>query len=259
MRDVLVLCYHAVSDDWPAAMAVTKRQLDQQLTLLTERGYVGTTFLQAVREPPAEKTVAITFDDGYRSVAELAAPLLARFGFPGTVFVPTSYVGGGPMSWPGIEGWVDGPYRDELIPLSWEELKELSAAGWEVGSHTRTHPRLTRLGDDELVAELEGSRRDCCSAMGVECRTIAYPFGQADRRVAEAAERAGFEAGAALPHPVPTRAEAFLWPRVGVDRADDLRRFGRKASPVMRIVRRSPGWRLVQLRHRLKPGRSPRE
>ena len=71
------------------------------------------------------------------------------------------------MRWRGLEPWLGGAYEDELVPLTWQELRGLRDEGWEIGSHTRTHPRLAQLGDDALGAELgdrgSGSRRSSAS------------------------------------------------------------------------------------------------
>src|SRR3954451_1916783 len=102
MSDVLVLCYHALSDDWPAALSTTPERFEAQLRLLIERGYRPATFEQAVGEPLAERTFAVTFDDAYRSVLALAHPIMERLGVPGTVFVPTDWAGREqPMTWDG--------------------------------------------------------------------------------------------------------------------------------------------------------------
>lgn len=102
-------------------------------------------------EPPAKKTLAITFDDCFCSVLEIAFPILERMDLPGTVFVPTAFAGRPrPMSWGGnIDCWLGGPHEHELLPMSWEELGALARSGWEIGSHTRSHPRLT--GGRDLV------------------------------------------------------------------------------------------------------------
>ena len=168
MTDVVVLCYHAVSPDWPAQLAVTPERFEQQLRTLVGRGYRGATFAQAATSPPHPRTLAVTFDDGMRSVLERACPVLAELGLPGTVFVPTDLVGSaGPMRWRGLEPWLGGTHEHELVPLTWQELRGLQNEGWEIGSHTRTHPRLTQLDDEALRAELgqsrDGSRRSSAS------------------------------------------------------------------------------------------------
>ena len=205
-----------------------------------KRGYRGATFSQAV-ERPRGRTVVATFDDAYRSVLTLAAPVLERLGVPGTVFVPTDWAGRGePMRWPGIDEWVGGEHEHELLPMSWDELGELAARGWEVGSHTRSHPRLTELGDERLRDELLASREECAARLG-SCATIAYPYGDQDARVREAARAAGYRAAAALGRSL-REGDPFAWPRVGVYHADDDRRFAVKSS---RLVRRLRGTRLA--------------
>jgi peptidoglycan/xylan/chitin deacetylase (PgdA/CDA1 family) len=230
VQDVLVLCYHAVSEDWPSPLAVTPNQLERQLRLLIRRGYRGATFEHAATTRPAGRTLAVTFDDGYRSTLTHARPILARLGLPGTVFVPTSFIGGHtPLRWPGIDQWTGTPYEEELLGMSWDELSQLREDGWEIGSHTCTHPRLTRLDDAALLRELRDSRRVCEDRLGA-CRTLALPYGDGDERVVRAAAEAGYVAVAGLRArgaPVPG------WPRVGVYPADGLRRFRVKvARPV---------------------------
>jgi peptidoglycan/xylan/chitin deacetylase (PgdA/CDA1 family) len=229
----LVLCYHAVSDGWNVSLAVTTEQLRDQLELLVARGYRGVTFHEAVTSPPAGRTVAITFDDGFASVLDLAFPILSSLGLVATVFVVTDFVDEGrPFDW--FE--TTTVEESEVRPLTWSELGELAVAGWEIGSHTRTHPRLPRLDDHSLEVELRGSREACERALDYPCRSLAYPFGDVDERVVAAARAAGYEAAAALPLGVPG-SSALLWPRTGVYRKDSLRRFRLKVSPTVSRLR----------------------
>jgi peptidoglycan/xylan/chitin deacetylase (PgdA/CDA1 family) len=235
--DVLVLAYHAVSDGWPSQLAVTRAELGRQLRHLVDRGYRGATLSDALRAGPAERVVAVTFDDGYLSVLEAARPVLSELGLPGTVFVATDHVGTGrPMSWPGIEEWLGGPHEHELVALSWEQLGSLADAGWEIGSHTRSHPHLTRIGDDRLRDELEGSRAVIEGRTGRACPTLAYPYGDHDARVEAAAAAAGYTWACALPDralpPGPMRVD-----RVGLYRDEPQLRFRAKVSPLVRRLR----------------------
>jgi len=248
VSDRLVLCYHAVSADWPAEIAVTPDQLEDQLRLLLRRGYRGATFTEAATAPANGKLLAVTFDDAFRSVLKHAFPIMSRLALPGTVFVPTSFAGSETaMAWPGIDGWARGPYASELVPMSWAELRLLADAGWEIGSHTRSHPRLPQLGDRRLTEELEGSKRDCETRLGRVCRSLAYPYGDVDARVAKAADAAGYVAagpmlrGAAVLRGsgVPVRVG---WPRVGVYLNDTPSRFRFKVSPRLRRLRTSRIW-----------------
>ena len=238
--DTLVLCYHAVSEDWPADISVSPQQFESQLEWLVGRGYRGATFHDAVHNRPSPRTLAVTFDDAYRSVLELAEPIMSRLDLVGTVFVPTSFAGSpDAMSWPGIDSWLGGPHEAELKPMSWEELDGLAERGWEIGSHTRTHPHLTEIPDADLATELEGSRSACEEMLKRPCRSVAYPHGDVDERVVGATERAGYTAGAAVPFPFLHPEEDLRWPRVSVQRSEGDDAFRLKVSPMRRRIRAS--------------------
>jgi peptidoglycan/xylan/chitin deacetylase (PgdA/CDA1 family) len=212
------------------------------------------TFTEAVTSPPPGKVLAVTFDDGYRSVLELGLPILSRLGLPGSVYVPTDFAGSGrPMSWPGIDQWTGGPFEHELMPMSWDELGRLVRAGWEIGSHTCSHPRLTGLDRAGLDTELRVSREVCEERLGRSCASLAYPYGDHDGRVVEAARAAGYRAAGTLPSRFGSR-EPLSWPRVGVYFGDDWRRFRTKVSPWVRQLRASRAWEAVD-RSRKSPER----
>jgi peptidoglycan/xylan/chitin deacetylase (PgdA/CDA1 family) len=250
VSETLVLCYHAVSPQWPADLSVTPANLETQLRSLLERNYHATTFYEAVRAASEPRTLAVTFDDAYRSVIELAYPLLSSLGIPATVFVPTRFPGtGAPMSWPGIDRWLGGSHESELRCMSWDELQQLDEAGWEIGSHTHTHSYLPTLDDESLSRELEESHQICSERLGKRCRSLAYPFGAHDDRVIAAAERAGYAAAATLParfnRPLP-----LSWPRIGVYHRDSGLRFEAKVSPVIRRLRAGPAWAGIEAARR---------
>lgn len=209
------------------------------------------TFEQAVNSPPGGKTVAITFDDAYRSLLTHGRPVLDALGWPATVFVPTSFPdAAAPMTWPGIEQWAGGPHEHELIALTWEQLAELASSGWEIASHTCSHPRLTTLEDDDLAHELTASRVAVENRVQQPCTTIAYPYGDVDTRVEQASRTAGYTAGAGLlgrSDVVRVRRggqrTAMNWPRVGIYHGDDDRRFQLKVSVVSRALQRTWGAR----------------
>ena len=253
--DLLVLCYHAVSERWTADLSITPENLEAQLDLLANRGYRGVTFTDAVKGVPEGKAVAVTFDDAYRSVLELGEPILARLGWPATVFVPTDFAGTErPMSWPGIDHWAGGEFDRELVPMSWEELDGLAARGWEIGSHTCSHPHLTGLEDAVLEDELRRSKSVCEERLGRACESIAYPYGDHDARVVEVARRAGYRTAGTLPSRMDA-GDPLRWPRVGVYYGDDLRRFKAKVSPLVRGLRASRVWEAAdRLRTRLRGG-----
>ena len=247
----LVLCYHALSTDWPAVLSVEPCEFERQLELLVERGYRGATFTDAVRGDAPERALVVTFDDAFRSVREHALPVLERLGLPATVFVSTDYPGSGlPMAWDGLDRWLGGPHAAELECMSWAELRALRDAGWEVGSHTHSHPRLTELDDEAAGRELADSRERCGAEMGAECTSLAYPYGATDERVMGLAAGAGYEAAGALDGRF-RRRHPMRWPRIGVYRADAAWRFELKVSPVLRTLRSSPAWEAVRVAQRV--------
>jgi peptidoglycan/xylan/chitin deacetylase (PgdA/CDA1 family) len=254
MSDTLVLCYHAVSHDWRAPLSITPDQLSEQCDYLCRRGYRAVTFSEAL-EPGQGRCVAITFDDGFRSVHELGKPILDSFGLRASVFVPTDFPGReAPMTWPGIEHWLGGPHEYELRCMTWTELKALAAAGWEIGSHTRSHPHLTRLDDGALAAELRTSREACEQYLDRACRSLAYPYGDVDARVVRAAHEAGYACAGTLPE----RAGRFHepgpleWPRVGIYHAEPAWRWRLKMAPLARRLRATRAWGAVARAHRLE-------
>lgn len=237
--DILVLGYHAVSDSWPSDLAVRSDELERQLTGLVRRGYQGATFTHAVTRPPGARTLVVTFDDAYRSVMALAFPILDKLSLPGTVFVPTDLAAGGlRASWPGVDIHLRTPHAHELEVMGWEDLRGLVAAGWEIGSHTCSHPMLTKISDSELARELRESREQCERHLGVSCQSIAYPYGDTDERVIAAAGQTGYAAAAGLPPASALhREQALNWPRIGIFLGDGRGRFNIKVSRTIRRVR----------------------
>lgn len=257
----LMLAYHAVSTQWSSPLAISEATLDHQAAHLRRRGYLGMTFSEAERRrlqgdlPP--RTVVFSFDDGYASTLR-AADVLGRHGYPGTVFVVTRFADSGePLRWEGIEHELAGGGAD-LDPLSWTELAGLVERGWEVGSHTVTHPLLTGLSDAELERELAESRHTIRARLG-DCRTIAYPYGQADNRVAAAAATAGYEAACTLTG-AHLADERHMRPRVRMTGSDTGGRLALKVSPAGIGLRRSTAARTVRRLRRRRgwlPGRPP--
>ena len=245
-----------MSSSWQSPLAIDPSALDCQLAHLRRRGYAGLTFAESERLRAAgrlpERSVVITFDDGYRSTLE-AADVLDAHGYPGTVFVVTSFVDSGrPLEWPGIAGERLRPGADrELRPLTWADLESMVARGWEVGSHTVTHPLLSALPADRVERELVESRRRIADRLG-RCETIAYPYGREDGAVARAAADAGYLAACTLKG-VPTADTPYLRPRVGLTSRDRGLRLRLGTSPAALGARRS---RPARIASRLRPARS---
>jgi peptidoglycan/xylan/chitin deacetylase (PgdA/CDA1 family) len=251
--DLLILCYHAVSEDWPFAAAVRPRELERQLRSLLRRGFEARSLSAALEAPGAGPTLVVTFDDAFASVRRLALPLMARLGVPGTVFVPTDHATGGtPMTWSLLGQWSGTPHERELSPMSWDEIRDLRDSGWEIGSHTCSHPDLTRISEREAERELRRSREVCESEAERPCRALAYPFGRCDERVVELAGGSGYAAavtlGGRLAEPLAPTGPLALG-RVGVYRATSRPLFGAKTSVRLRRARAAPAYRKLMGRN----------
>jgi GT2 family glycosyltransferase/peptidoglycan/xylan/chitin deacetylase (PgdA/CDA1 family) len=215
---VRLLAYHMIGevpDDRLARYAVPPDRLAAQLSALVAAGYrfIGPDDLADHLDgrPLHPGSVLVTFDDGYRSVADLGRPILRRFGIRPVLCVVTGQVGG-TNEWDARTGTARLPLLDA------DRLGALARAGWEIAAHTATHAHLRTLSPGRLRAEIAGSRR-AVERLGLPApRFLAYPYGEHDRRVRAATARAGFRAGLALgtraAHPDP--ADRFAIPRVEV-------------------------------------------
>jgi peptidoglycan/xylan/chitin deacetylase (PgdA/CDA1 family) len=244
----LLLAYHAVGT-WSPALAIPEPALRTQLSLLRRRGYVGLTAAEAERRRQGgtlpRRAVVVTFDDGFRSALR-AKPVLDEVGFPATVFAVTSFVESGePLRWPGLE--------QSEKSLGWSELELLREAGWEVGSHTVTHPLLPDLDDAELERELVDSRATIRQRLG-SCETLAYPYGRADERTTAAATRAGYRAAFTLGR-AHRPDEPLRRPRLGLRGVDQGLRLSLRLSTGAALARRS---RAVAAASGLRRGALPR-
>lgn len=130
--------------------------------------------------------VAITFDDGYRDNLYVAAPILCALNIPFTVFVTTEYVG-----------------SNDKLYLNKNELKELnSLPGVTVGSHGKTHSRLTTCSNSVLLDELISSRHYLEDLLGCDVDTLSYPHGDVDKRVCDASTNAGYKLAVTSHHDI---------------------------------------------------------
>jgi peptidoglycan/xylan/chitin deacetylase (PgdA/CDA1 family) len=176
-RRAVVLGYHGVarsrlSDDL-SLLQVSPDRFRRQLELLLAAGFEFVTLAELARRAaggtPEPGLAAVTFDDGMRNNHTTALPILNEYGIPATVYVTIGFIGG-TSPWIGPQG--DGAIMDE------PELRDLAAAGWELGAHTMTHPDLSTLGYDACLREIEDSRLELERIAGVKVETFAYPFGR---------------------------------------------------------------------------------
>ncbi|HUM01704.1 MAG TPA: polysaccharide deacetylase family protein [Thermoanaerobaculia bacterium] len=192
---VPVLMYHQIAPHRAGsalnAWRLPPEEFERQLDHLVRRGLAGVTLRDLLDVPPrpGDRRVVLTFDDGYDGVRTAALPLLRARGFSATVFVVSGKLGG-------ANDW-DGETPGDAL-LSEEGLRELAAAGLEIGSHGATHRALPELPDAELAAETRGSREVLERIVGLPVVSFCYPFGAASPRAAAAVREAGFRAATVI-------------------------------------------------------------
>jgi len=189
---VMVLFYHRVADEHPNGWTISTEAFRRQMEWLAERFDV-VSLREAQSRISSEKndrpTVAITFDDGYSDNCATAIPYLLERQLPFTYFVTTENVTKGqPFSHDVERGC-------PLAPNSIDELREMAAAGVEIGAHTITHPDLGSITDDEvLYREIVEPKRELESLLECPVRYFAFPFGLPENMSTTAFEMA-FQAG----------------------------------------------------------------
>ncbi len=196
--DVPILGFHAVVDS-PGRLDVTPTQFVAQLDALVAAGFhsvpLSALLDHADRATPLpERPIVLTFDDGTADAIRVVLPALRARGMVATFFVVSSWIG-------------DDEAHRSLHPagadesshpvLTWPEVRALHAAGMEIGSHSRTHPRLPELDDKALLEELRGSRRELEAGLGAPIDLFAYPYNSVRARIEPVVIAAGYRAAVA--------------------------------------------------------------
>ncbi len=179
-RRIPILMYHSVADEDESAvrpyyrLSTSPARFVQQMGWLYEHGYRTVSLAWAVRAlrrgGTAARKVVITFDDGYRNFREHAVPVLERFGFTASMFLPTASIADRPLVF----------NRREC--MTWDEVRDLQKRGISFGSHTVSHPQLHGLDEERIRQEITRSRQTIEDRTGVGVDSFAYPyaFPQAD-------------------------------------------------------------------------------
>ncbi len=185
---VTILGYHRFENPPGDPLAISSDEFEKQMQELKKRNLPVISLDDFLLWKRGEKTlppesVLITIDDGYVSAYDIAWPILRKFGYPFVMFVYTNYVSVGGKS------------------VTWEQLREMHAAGVAIESHSVSHRNLTKLPKNVnepyeawLWHELNGSREIISKKIGTPVRTIAYPYGIFNATVQETGRRAGYEA-----------------------------------------------------------------
>ncbi len=199
-----ILMYHHVGAARVGRFNVTTAQFADQLRWLRDQGYRSVTIAEIAAAldggnllPP--KPIAITFDDGWRDQHVNALPLLNEFGFKATFFV--------------VSGWVG---RGATL-MSWDDVRQLTARGHAIGSHSVNHRPMAGMGDGSLAIETIESRNAISRELGGAPLVFAYPLGSLDARAEAFARAAGYVAAVGVPaNPLQRAAQRYRLNRIEV-------------------------------------------
>ncbi len=186
----VILQYHHIATDTPSVTSITPTQFREQMSYLADNDFKVIPLSELVdklrtKQPMPAKTIAITFDDGYKNIAENAHPILKEFGFPYTLFVAIEPIkkGYGEM-------------------MSWQQLVELSKEGAEIANHSWGHEHLIRRLDGEseqdwlgrIEANILKAEAAIFEATGQQHKMLAYPYGEYNQAIQSMLAKHGFAA-----------------------------------------------------------------
>lgn len=217
--------YHSISEDTHShsyyGTTTSPSRFAEQMRFLHDNGY-ATASLEDVMKAPMEqigkgrKAVVITFDDGFEDFRAKAIPILDKYGFSATMFLPTLYIGNSTRQFNGKNC------------LTWQQVRELNADGIVFGSHTVTHPQLHRTKPTQRKRELEDSKDTIEQTLGVAVRSFSYPYAFPEqdrpfvRQLRDMLAECGYSTGVSTIVGCVTAADnPLLLKRIPVNDADD--------------------------------------
>jgi peptidoglycan/xylan/chitin deacetylase (PgdA/CDA1 family) len=183
--------YHSIADNPKDIHAIPPAEFDKQMAALSQQSKSVSVKIvslmdgmRLVREGKAwQGLMAITFDDALRDFLLNAVPILKKYDLPATMFVPTNYIGG-------VAEW--DSYDKTKPIMTWDELTEASKQGFDIASHTLSHPRLINCDSQQLDYELSYSMETIRSHIPNVVPLLSYPGGFYGKREMLAAEKAGY-------------------------------------------------------------------
>ena len=193
---IRILMYHRVARlDAYDQLTVVPERFERQMALLASE-FRLLSLPQAVTElvqgGPQRAGVVVTFDDGYRDNLEFALPILKKYGVPATIFVTSRFCD---------QHQRHPRYSEEpgRLHLNWEEVKCIARMpGMSIGSHTLTHPYLSRVDSQTAEAEIAESRATIGAGLGADVEFFCYPSGDFTARERAMVQRAGYRAAVSV-------------------------------------------------------------
>jgi len=208
----VILIYHSVNGG-PLSIAIDK--FDAQMAWLAEHAETVSldSLLNTERKENTKTRVAVTFDDGYRSVHDVAAPVLARYGFPATVYINSGHISEARHA---PSDPLQGHYPDETF-MTWAEVNHLQDQGWCIGSHGVEHLDLTAQSEAVVEAQLSESKQIIAERINAPCHHFSYTWGHHNQLLRDSVAAAGYRSAVAGVHaPVNRQSDLFALPRLDI-------------------------------------------
>lgn len=240
LPSVRILYYHSVSN-LPVRSSVAPEMFAAQMAYLRQHEYQVLSLTEAVhhigtRTPFPEKSVVLTFDDGFLDNYEQAFPVLARLQFPATVFLAASFIGSNRL--PTLT-------RTDFVPqpLTWAQVKEMHGHRIEFGSHTLTHPMLSQIPLAQVRHEVRESKRMIEERLGISVPFFCYPRGDFTAGVRQIVHEEGHLAACTIKPGINTW-NTNLWTlrRTYISRRDTLHEFAKKMSGAYDLLQLGNYW-----------------
>ncbi len=214
-----ILMYHVIENySGPYEQLYTAPAvLRCQIAYLKEQGYTAVTVHEALNHwqkgtPLPPKPIILTFDDGYRSAYTEAFPILKEFKFKATLYLHTAKI-------------------NTPAGLTHEMIKEMSRYGLEIGSHSLTHPDLTKISSARLCNEILLSKKELEKITGKEVTTFCYPAGRVNMRVKEEVRKAGYLGAVTTKYgPATIQENPYSLSRIRINKSDLLQGFIKKVN-----------------------------
>ncbi len=214
-QGVPILMYHKIGSPPPGtrikSLYMSPSSFERQLKEFRGGGFraVGLDRWAAFTKPN-DRQFVFTFDDGSRSVFQSACTLLSEFGFSAIQYLVADLIGG-KNEWDVAKGEMEDPLMGDT------EAQEWLSAGHEIGSHTLTHPHLTRLNPKQAREEIFSSKKKLEDQFGIPIRHFCYPYGSWNQQVRDLVEEAGYKTAVTVDPGVCADIEdPFILPRVTV-------------------------------------------
>lgn len=227
-KRIPVLTYHSI-DESGSVISTPAETFRRQVRSLYESGFRGISLASLAGDlklgrKVGEKTVVLTFDDGFSNFHESAFPALSEYGFTATVFLVTAFCGGR-NDWAG-----NPPELPRMRLLDWRQIRELSESGIEFGSHTVTHRDLRRLSAEDVTSELSESKNAIEDKTGEAVGTFAYPYGSLDEDIRNEVSKVYEAACSTTLGKIGTGSDIYALPRIDAYYLSDERLFSRISS-----------------------------